>query len=223
MKDRFRAWCATLRVPGRPNEFEAKRLLAETGLSVPRGRLLAPDDPVTPLGGADVCVLKVCSPDILHKTDVNGVLMNVTDDTLAAAAEDLRGRFPGKPLLLEAQAPVGTQEVIVGAIKDPVFGLAVMVGAGGVLTEVYKDVAFRLPPFGRREASRMLADLRIHPVFSGYRGIDLDPAQLAGLLASVGDLAVALGERLEELDINPLVFCRGRWTVLDAKLILTPQ
>lgn len=222
MRDRFHHWLEGLRVPGRPNEFEVKRLLADIGLAVPDGLLLAPEDPPTPPEFHGPYVVKVCTPDILHKTDVGGVAINVAAAELGGIVADFRGRFPGEHLLVEAQQAAGAQEIIVGALVDPVFGPAVMVGAGGVLTEIYRDVAFRLPPFDVREARRMLTDLRIYPVFEGYRGIALDPDQLAGVLSTIGYLVMALEDRLEELDINPLVFSRGRWTVLDAKLILTP-
>lgn len=223
MRDRFHHWLAGLRTPGRPDEFETKRLLADIGLAVPEGIRLLPEDPVSPPAFGGPYAVKVCSPDILHKTDVGGVALDVTAAGLEAVADDMRARFPGVPLLVEARQTGGAQEVIIGALVDPVFGPAVMVGAGGVLTEVVKDVAFRLPPFGVAEARRMLADLRIYPVFAGYRGIELDPEQLAGVLSTVGYLVMALDSRLEELDINPIVFCQGRWTVLDAKLILTPR
>ena len=137
-------------------------------------------------------VAKVCSPEILHKTELNGVILGLEPDSLEPALEDLRERFPGSGILLEEMVPFSSGEFIIGGMMDPVFGPAVMVGAGGVLTELFKDVTFRLAPCSPEEAHRMLRELTVYPLLEGYRGNAIDPAGFARIISSVGDMIVEL-------------------------------
>ena len=220
MQKRMMDWLDGLRCPNRPDEYEVKRLLSRMGIAVPDGYRLAPDAEIAAPRFAAPYVLKVCDPEILHKTDARGVMLNVSAPDFQEAVFRLRERFPGEYLLVEAQVVFSGQEVIVGALIDPTMGPAVMVGAGGIFTELLRDVAFRLPPFDAAEAMRMLKDLQIYPVFDGFRGIRLDAGALAHLLSTVGDLSLALGDRLNQLDINPVVWSGEEWIALDAKLLL---
>ena len=113
-------------------------------------------------------------------------------------------------------------EFILGALVDPSFGPAVMVGAGGILTELYKDVSFRLVPCTLEEARRMLGELTVSPVLQGFRGLRIDSDTLAETIIRVSRVVQDLGDRFSQLDINPLVYAGGRWVVLDAKLVLNP-
>lgn len=213
------AWLESFAIPGRPDEFEAKALLTEFGIPVPRGRRFPskeePDfgDLRPPL------VAKVCDPAVIHKSDGGGVILGLDAGGLPEAVRTLRERFPGSAVLVEEMARFSGPEFILGALNDPTFGPAVMVGAGGVLTELYEDVAFRLAPLDRPEARRMLGELRAAPLFSGYRGSVLDADGLADLVVVVAKLALALGDRLGQLDLNPVVFAEGKWTALDAALV----
>ena len=112
--------------------------------------------------------------------------------------------------------------MIVGAMMDPEFGAAVMVGAGGIMTELLDDVGFRLAPCPQDEARRMLEELRIAPLFAGHRGLLAAGGRnaLADTIARVADLAVDLGPALGQLDLNPLAAVGTTWTALDASLIL---
>ena len=111
-------------------------------------------------------------------------------------------------------------EMIAGGLIDPAFGPAVMVGAGGLLTEITQDAAFRLVPLDEAEALRMLRELKLYPVFEDFRGLRLDPSALARLIVALGRLVEALGSRFDQLDLNPIVWADKGWTILDAKLIL---
>lgn len=220
MSDWLGNWLAGLRVVNRPDEFEVKRLLERVDIAVPPGMRVFPGEPLTVEGVSAPLVVKVCAPDILHKTDLQGVRLNVTSEALAEAVGEMGHRFPEAPVLVESMLVFDGPELIVGGIVDPVFGPSVMVGAGGILTELYRDVTFRLAPFDVAEAKRMLRDLTLHPVFEGFRGMDLGTDTLAGTLAAVSRLVDDLADRLDQLDINPLVYAGGRWTALDAKLVL---
>lgn len=213
-------WRAELMVPDRPDEYEVKSLLARLGLQVPRGTRLAPGTTCIAPGFQGPYVAKVCSADIMHKTDVKGVHLNLEPDNLAAALTALNSVFPEASILVEEMVAFEGPEMIAGGLIDPGFGPAVMAGAGGILTEIAQDVAFRLVPLDEAEARRMLTELKIYPVFEGFRGLRLDPAPLAGLLVTVGRLVDALGPRFDQLDLNPIVWSRAGWTILDAKLML---
>jgi succinyl-CoA synthetase beta subunit len=210
----------TLVTADKPDEHEIKSMLSRFGIPVPKGRRLQGAAPVDTGGLNAPYVAKVCSGEILHKTDVGGVLTGLTDASLASAVSNLRSRFPGRSILVEEQVTYEGTEFIVGGIRDPDFGLAVMAGGGGVLTELYRDVTFRLAPLSPAEARRMLEELHIAPVLSGYRNMRLNGEALAALISAVGDLIYAIEDRFDQLDLNPVVFTQGQWTALDAKLVL---
>jgi succinyl-CoA synthetase beta subunit len=215
-------WRASLSVPGRPNEWESKRLLAETGIAVPRGVLIEPgSSPAAP----DVpfpWVVKVCSAEVLHKTDRGGVRLGVAGADSVASIKEMRKAFPGSAILVEEMVRSQGVEIIVGALYDPSFGPAVMAGAGGILTELYQDVSFRLAPCSREEALRMLEELTVFPALRGYRGLAADVDALAALVERVAGLATRLIGPGDQLDINPVVWAGERWVALDAKIVLAP-
>ncbi|UCF69239.1 MAG: acetate--CoA ligase family protein, partial [Acidobacteriota bacterium] len=153
-----------------------------------------------------------------HKTDLGGVRVGLTAGEIGPAIDGLRERFPHASMLIEEQVEGASAELIVGGIVDPSFGPAVMVGSGGILTELVEDVSFRLAPCTAAEAHRMIAELLIAPLFRGYRGLRLDAGGLATTIETVSLLILDLGQRLERLDINPIVFAGGRWIALDAKI-----
>ncbi len=220
MKARLTRWHSGLNTAGRPDEYEVKRLLAALGLHVPEGMRSLTGSPDIPPPFDGPYALKVCSPDILHKTDVQGVVLNLDAESLQAAMRRLATAFPQTPLLVEQMAVSRGPEMIAGGLMDASLGPAVMVGAGGILTEIAPDVVFRLAPLDEKEAMRMLMELRIAPVFEGYRGLDLESHALARLLVVVGRLASAWGEVFDQLDLNPIVWTGRDWMILDAKLVL---
>ncbi|GBC63010.1 acetyl-CoA synthetase [Desulfonema ishimotonii] len=223
MNTDLQKWIDGLMVPEKPDESEVKALLARFGIAAPKGIRILPgasDFPAETL--SPPCVAKVCAGEILHKTDLGGVMLNLDRESLPGAIRALQERFPGTPVLAEEQAAFEGPEFIVGALVDPGFGPAVMAGAGGVLTELYGDVSFRLAPCTRKEARAMLDELTLAPVFRGFRGSDLTPDGLADIIVKAGELALAFGPRFSQLDLNPVVWSDGRWMALDAKLILSP-
>lgn len=213
-------WRSELTAADRPDEYEVKCLLAQLGLQVPRGLRLAPGATGRVPDFQGPYVAKVCSADILHKTDLNGVHLNIGPEKLATALQKLHSAFPEASILVEEMVASEGPEMIAGGLIDPGFGPAVMAGAGGILTEITQDVAFRLAPLDEAEAGRMLKELKIYPVFEGFRGLRLDPAPLARLLVTVSLLVDTLGPCFDQLDLNPIVWSRTGWTILDAKLVL---
>ena len=220
MKSLLEQWRSDLQIADRPDEYEVKALLARLGLPVPRGIRLSPGAGGVVPDFPGPYVAKVCTPDILHKTDRQGVYLHLEPGNLAAAIGALSHAFPQASILVEQMVVFEGPEMIAGGLMDPAFGPAVMVGAGGLLTELFQDVSFRLAPLEEAEARRMLAELKIYPVFEGFRRLSLGASAMARLLVFVSRLVAALGPRFDQLDLNPIVWTNHNWTILDAKLIL---
>ena len=220
MKQTVLKWLETLRVAGKPDEWESKQLLKKAGISVPEGRRIMPGEEINPDELDFPLVLKVCDPEILHKTEQGGVKLNVSQEDFSAVKEELWKKFPSSPLLAESLCRIKGTEFILGGLLDPVFGPAVMAGAGGVLTELYKDVVFRLCPCSKAEASRMLKELKISPVLEGYRGSSLDLDKLSDAVSTVSLFFDAFDGKLNQIDINPFVYTDCGWIALDCVFIL---
>jgi acyl-CoA synthetase (NDP forming) len=194
---------------------EAMRLLREFG--IPVAETLPAADADAAVASAErlgyPVVLKVDTPDIVHKTDVGGVRVGCGDAGAVREAfdhilEDVRERAPAARIdgVLVQPMVAGGTEMILGVTRDPVFGPAVMCGFGGIFVEVMRDVSVRVPPLDTAEALAMIADLRGSVLLRGARGRPpADVAALAEALVGLAKLAQVHGERLRALDINPLL------------------
>lgn len=164
-------------------------------------------------------VVKLSHPSVLHRSDVGGVRTALRDDNqVLAATRELLASWPDGQVLVQPQ--LSGVELVVGGLRDPQFGPAVMVGVGGILVEAIRDVAFGLAPLTLDEARALWGGLRGRPVLEGARGgaaADLDA--LADVTARVGDLLVA-EPRLAEVDLNPLIACGDRVTAVDWRLLV---
>lgn len=175
--------------------------------------------------------LKIESADITHKTEVGGVLLKLDDE--AAVREGFRtlmrnateampqARLDG--VLVQPMAE-GHVELVVGVQRDPVFGMVVMVGSGGVLVEVLRDVVFRRAPFDADEARQMLDELRMSALLDGVRGRPpVDRARIAAMLADLSRWAAAMQPVLAELDLNPVLVGRDGPVAVDCVMVFKPQ
>jgi succinyl-CoA synthetase beta subunit len=220
--------------PGVLTEHESKAILAAAGIRVRPGVLLRSPDEVGAAAHLEFpLAVKIQSPDIAHKTEAGGVRLNVRDEaSLRAACADVmaaatayapRAEIHG--VLIEPMAPPGI-EMIVGVVRDPVFGPVLMVGAGGVATELFHDVTYRLAPVDTDGARAMLDELRIKKLLDGFRGAPGgDIAALAELIARVSELASACRDRVREVEINPVIVHPpgGGCSIADALIALEPQ
>lgn len=172
-------------------------------------------------------VLKIVSPDIIHKSDVGGVIIGVKNVKEVRSAyrqimNNVRKHNPNAKIvgiLVQEMAPAGT-EVIVGSIKDPQFGPAIMFGLGGVFVEVLKDVTFRVAPVTEDEAVEMISEVKAYPLLTGYR--NTPPADLKAITKILLNTSKLVMDHVEikELDLNPImVYEKGAKTV-DARIIL---
>ncbi len=219
MKKKLKLWFESLGDKENPDEFDAKQLVKLYSIKVPRAKRLEPKDEFDVGGINPPYVLKVCSSNILHKTELQGVVLNNDSECVQDNFTMIQKRFPNENILVENQSSYMGPEFIIGIIKDPALGHAVMVGAGGVLTELYQDTAFRLAPCSVNEAKDMIDELVLSPVFENFRGMTLDKEKLAQTISQVSILAHDLGDKLSQLDINPIVFSDGDWIALDVKVM----
>ncbi len=175
-------------------------------------------------------VIKAVSPQILHKTDVGGVRVGINSTAeVRAAFRDMYGRLSRKRgvqlkgLLLEKMVPKGV-ELIVGIQNDPQFGPVIMAGLGGIMTEVIKDVSFRMLPITTSDARSMLDELKGSQLLKGFRGSPpVDMGMAARMLVSIGRLGVDHADYVNSIDFNPVVLYPKSHYVVDAKIILNSQ
>ena len=197
-----------------PSEAEAKRLLAAAGIaSAPEAECATADQAVAAAEkfGFPV-VMKILSPDILHKSEIGGVLLNVSDagavrDGFGLLLERAKAAVPTAKLegVLVAKQLQGGVECILGIHRDPVFGPVAMFGLGGIFVEILKDVVFRRCPFGADVAEQMIRSIKGAPLLLGARGRPkADVKALAETLARLSAFAVAAGPRLQSIDLNPV-------------------
>lgn len=225
----------TVRQAGRLSigDSEARQILTAYGMKIPTSELAAtPDEAVETANqiGYPV-VLKIASPDILHKTDVGGVKVGLSN------AEEVRDAFelmvyraqrylPQAHLwgcLVQQMVPAGGLEVLVGMNRDPQFGPLVTFGLGGIYVEILKDVTFRIAPFAVQSAEKMLSEIRARALLDGVRGKPpVDKAAIVDTLLRIGQLVQDFPE-IVELDINPLmVYPQGMGAIaIDMRLVLS--
>jgi 3-hydroxypropionyl-CoA synthetase (ADP-forming) len=203
------------------------------GFEAPRSKLVTTADEATKTAseiGFPVA-LKVVSPDILHKTDVGGVILNLeSPETVRQAFEriiaSVREALPQANIEgVEVQEMVsGGAEVIIGLLDDVQFGPVIMFGLGGVFTEVLRDVSFRVLPIEHSDASQMIRDIQGYPILQGYRG---QPAaseeMLVDLLMRASQMGVALGGKFQSIDFNPILVWEDQHRVLDFKILCHPE
>jgi acyl-CoA synthetase (NDP forming) len=213
------------------SEYDSKQLLRDAGVSMPDEIL------ITERGGLSDAierarfplVMKIQSWDIPHKSEVGGVRVNIASETEASAAYDrlLANARQHRPdaaiqgVLVGPMAKKGV-EMIVGTVQDATFGPVIMVGLGGVTTELFKDVVYRPVPVGEAEAASMLQELKAWPLLNGFRGAPLaDVSALAKLVAQISQLAAQLRDDVSDIEINPvLVHPQGEGvTVVDALVV----
>ncbi len=210
-------------------EVESKQLVAEAGVPVVETKLAktkAEAISMSKKAGFPV-VLKIVSPDIIHKSDIGGVKLGLVNATqvgkayteIMAAAKKANKKADIQGISVQKMARPGV-EVIMGMSKDAQFGPVLMFGLGGVFVEVLKDVAFRIVPLNRRDASQMIREIKGYPLLEGYRG--QEPANitvLEDLLLKLSDF-VDKNPKIKEMDLNPIFAYKDRALAVDARVIL---
>ncbi len=210
-------------------EVESKELLRQAGISVIDTKLATSSKEAIALSkqlGFPV-VLKIASPDIIHKNDAGGVKLGLKTANQAGKAyheilSATRQKYPQARIhgvSVQRMARPGV-EVIIGMSKDAQFGPVLMFGLGGIWVEVLKDVAFRIAPLARRDAREMITEIKGYPLLTGYRGQEpVDMAKLEDFLLKVSRF-VELNPEVKELDLNPVFAYKDDAVAVDARVIL---
>jgi acetyl coenzyme A synthetase (ADP forming)-like protein len=232
-RDKVRQVFANVRAEGRVTmgDSEAREVLEAYGVPLPKTGLAATADEAVALAesiGYPV-VMKIASPDILHKSDIGGIKLNITSAGEVRDAFDLLV-YRGQRHMPDAtiwgcqiqQMVKGGREVIIGVNRDPQFGPLIMFGLGGIYVEALKDVTFRVAPIDRRQATEMLGEIRAWKLLRGVRGEKpSDQAAIVDTLLRISQLVTDFPE-IVELDVNPLiVFEQGKGVLgIDMRLAL---
>jgi acetyltransferase len=212
---------------GALSEAESKAVLEDIGIGVTRDLLVRCIDDVAFETLNPPLAVKIVSPDILHKTEVGGVKLDLRtreelDAAMTAVVESARVLAPNARLdgVLVSEMVTGGFELIAGVVNDVVFGPVVVVGAGGIHAEVLGDTACGLAPFDERTAREMLDELKCRPILDGVRGgAALDVGAVARVLVSLSRFAWRNRERIAEVDINPLFALPGGAVAADALIV----
>ncbi len=213
-------------------EIEAKQVFSAYGLPTTTTLLARSEEEAVKLAkevGFPI-VMKIVSPDILHKSDAGGVKVNIKDEascrdafnTIMKNANEYKAGANIHGIAIQEMAPWGT-EVILGSVNDATFGPTMMFGLGGIFVEVLKDVTFRVAPVSKKSALRMIDEIRGAPILAGVRGEEpRDREVLAETISRYAQMIVDLKEDVSESDANPvLVYAEGKGLkVVDARIIL---
>ncbi|MFP4345488.1 MAG: acetate--CoA ligase family protein [Anaerolineales bacterium] len=216
-------------------EIESKKVFRAYGLPVAKTELATSEEEAVRLAeevGYPI-VMKIVSPDILHKSDAGGVKVEINDadevreayGTIMANAQEYKADADIQGIAIQEMAPWAT-EVILGSVNDPTFGPTVMFGLGGIFVEILKDVTFRVAPVAPEQARRMFDDIKGAPILAGARGEEpRDRQALAEVLSRYSQMIYDLRDEISESDANPvLVYAEGEGViVVDARIILKEE
>jgi len=166
--------------------------------------------------------LKLISKDILHKTDVGGVKLNIADEKqLSKAYSEIASAVPKSKLdgiLIQKMAPQGV-ELLVGGKMDVQFGPVIAFGLGGIFVEIFKDVSLRVCPIDKNDAREMIREIKGYPILAGARNTKpVDEAALVELLVNVSKLM--MGNKITELDLNPVMAYSNGYYAVDARILV---
>ena len=210
-------------------EVESKELLKAARIPVVETRMATSKKEATELAvklGFPV-VMKIVSPDVVHKSDAGGVRLSIMNATQAGKAyteilANIKKHYPKAKIVGVSVQKMAKQgiEIIIGMTKDAQFGPVIMFGLGGILVEVLKDVSFRIVPMTKRDASEIIAEIKGYPILKGYRGQDpADIPYLEDLIVKVSEFVDKTPE-IKELDLNPVFAYKDGAMAVDARIIL---
>ena len=206
------------------SEYESKQLLAQYGVPITR-EILVQESKELSSAAAEIgfpLVMKGCSPDISHKTEMGMIKVDIRSETETAAAFDeiIAKMDSNRGGVLVQEMIRGKRELMVGMTRDAQFGPCVMFGLGGIFTEILKDVAFRLAPLEPRDAVDMMQEIKGHKILEAIRGMEaVNMDLMVQILINVGRLGIE-NDQIKEVDVNPLIINNGRPVAVDALVVL---
>ena len=201
-------------------ENEVKDLLKAYKIPTTKYRVINKKEDLDKMDLGFPVALKVCSNKILHKTDVGGVKLNIGNkEELEKTFKEFRKKFPKENLLVDQMVDKGV-EIIIGLVQDPTFGLSIMCGIGGIFTELYEDVTFRVVPIDRYDAEQMVEEIKGKKLLEGFRNIPANKQMVIDLIVKVAKIGEELMDYIDQMDLNPVFVYADGLCVVDAKLIL---
>ncbi len=213
-------------------EFESKKVLKQVGIPVTETKLAKSQKEAVLLSqkvGFPV-VLKIVSPDVIHKSDSGGVKLGLNNVGQVKTAynqiiKSINQQYPHAVIhgvSVQKMVRLGT-EVIVGISKDPQFGPVIMFGLGGIFVEVLKDVSFRIVPVSQRDAQEMIQEIKGYPLLQGYRG--KESANIPALVEMILKISKLVKENpeIKELELNPIFAYADGAVAVDARIILEEE
>ena len=210
-------------------EPEAKTICMDYGIPTPDFCVVSSKDEASKASkkfGYPV-VLKIVSPDILHKTEAGGVIVGLNSgeevkkgyEQVIRNAKKYKADAKISGVLVQKMAPKGT-EVIIGGLKDPQFGQTLMFGLGGVFVEILKDITFRIAPIEETDARSMITEIKAYPILKGFRGQEpVDQEAIVRILLDASKMLMDLPE-VNQMDLNPIMAYNKGASVVDARILL---
>jgi succinyl-CoA synthetase beta subunit len=203
-------------------EPDAKKILAETGLTVPKFHFAASQEDALQ-SARDIgypLVAKIVSPKALHKSDVDGVVVGIGNDNQLGEIFDRFSRFDGF-LGVHLEEMVDGVELIAGAKIDFQFGPVILLGMGGTGVEIYQDTAIRMAPLVSEDVESMVHALKARRLLEGYRGAQpIDMEKLTQTLLRFSELVMEIADRIESIDLNPVMCSADACVIADARIML---
>ena len=206
-------------------EHESKQVLASYHLPVTREELVSSPEELLEAAGhiGYPLVIKGCSAKIAHKTEKGLIRVDVRNDEEATTAfREISAAMNGATgeAILVQQLVKGQRELVVGLTRDAQFGPCVMFGLGGIFTEILKDTVFRVAPLEKQDALEMMQEIRASKILEEIRGmVPVDKDRLAEMLITVGRIGIE-NDRINEIDINPVIISGGKPVAVDALVVL---
>ena len=209
-----------MKIKGALAENEVKDLMSAYKIKTTKYKVISKESEIEDLGLKYPVALKVCSNKILHKTDVGGVKLGIKNkEELIKTFKAFKSKFPNEKFLVDQMVDKGV-EIIVGLVQDPTFGLTIMAGIGGIYTELYKDVSFRVVPIEKVDAEEMVEEIKGKALLEGFRNIPADKGLVIDLIEKVAKIGEELIDKIDQMDLNPVFIYKDSYCVVDAKLIL---
>jgi len=209
-----------LKIKGALAENEVKDFLQSFDINTTTYYVITSRKEIESLDLSYPVALKVCSRKILHKTDVNGVKLHIeSKKELLNVFDDFHTRFPNEKLLIDEMVEKGV-EAIIGLVQDPTFGLCIMFGVGGIYTELYQDVSFRVIPIDLYDANEMIDEVKGKKLLEGFRNIKASKKEVIKLLLKVSSIGETYIDHIDQMDLNPVFVYEDGICVVDAKLIV---
>ena len=209
-----------LKIKGALAENEVKDILKMYNIETTKYQVVNNLKDLDTLNLSFPVALKVCSREILHKTDIDGVKLDIKNkNELIQTFKEFRKKFPNEKFLVDQMVDKGV-EIIIGLIQDPTFGLSIMCGIGGIFTELYEDVSFRIIPIDSYDANQMIEEIKGKKLLEGFRNIKANKELVEDLLIKVSQIGEELKKYIDQMDLNPVFVYKNDICVVDAKLIL---